>query len=79
MSLLEDRILADEQGASATMHLQSGISSSFDMSTKGPRGLDRDLLPHLGKTYSRGEADTRDGYDFACTQCQSVDELYTLK
>lgn len=79
MSLLEDRILADEQGASATMHSQSGILLSFDMSTKGPRAMDRDLLPHLGKTYLRSEADSRDGYDFACTQCQSVDELYTLK
>jgi hypothetical protein len=53
VSLLEGRIIADKQGVSGTTHLQSGISSSFDMSMKGPRVMGRDLIRRLGKTYSR--------------------------
>jgi hypothetical protein len=61
------------------MSLQNGISSSFAISTKGPRVMDRGPLRRLGKTHSASKANFRDGYDLACTQCQSVDELYTLK
>jgi hypothetical protein len=43
----------DGQDVSATTHLQSGISSFFDMSRKGPRAMGRDRLRHLGKIHPR--------------------------
>jgi FtsP/CotA-like multicopper oxidase with cupredoxin domain len=43
----------DEQDVLGTTCLQSGISSSFDMSMKGPRVMGKDLLRRLGKTYPR--------------------------
>ena len=49
------------------------------MWTQGTRAMGRGLLLYLGGAVSTNETDDRDGYDFACTKCQSVDELYTLR